>query len=392
MKKIVFALFTVMVLTYAAISQVTVCDSLFFEAGKSKISSTSMKILLKIPQKVKTMALYDITLTAYIEKSSGQKSKQSLVMNRFQEICKFLIKQDMGSHIRDIEIVTVGGTGKNAILIGRVRNRIDVTIEEQFPDPEKKEQSPDEITTLPPEADTVITSAKGTRIKIQGGSFFPLKISDYRFEIKELFTTDDFIDNNVSTTTTDNMIIANACALRILAIPKNPSSPVPGKLQKPAIIMIPYADSLKSGPLTVFYQARNNKSFVNWKKTNDTAMHKQYGGNKFYMIDVNQLGWVMVGALLTSCNCKITTPQFQEQRLIIVYPDWGSVVFFDNNNQENMNNIPCAEGERGFEIFIKARDRTGQMFSLEKTFLTPGINKESIEIYKIRKGDFMSFY
>ena len=388
MKKIVSALFTVMVLTYAAISQVTVCDSLFFEAGKSKISSTSTKILLKIPQKVKMMALYDITLTAYMEKSSGQKSKQSLVMNRFQEICKFLIKQDMGSHIRDIEIVTVGGTEQNAILIGHVRNRIDVTIEEKFPDPEKIEQIPDETTALASEPDTVITSAQGTRIKIQGGSFFPLKISDYHFEIKELLTTDDFIDNNVSTTTTDNFIIANARAIRILAIPKNPSSPVPGKLQKPAIIMIPYTDSLKSGPLTVFYQARNNKSFITWKKTNDTAMHKQYGGNNFYMINVTQLGWVMIGGLLTSCNCRIITPRFQEQKMRIGYPDLGSVVFLDNS-RENMFNIPCGEGDRGFKTIIQASDQSGQIFSLERTFWAPETAKDNIGVYKIRKRDYV---
>ena len=369
-------------------SQVIICDSLFFEAGKSKIALTSTKTLLKIPEKVRTMALYDITLTAYIEKSSGRKSKQPLVMNRFQEICKFLIKQDMGSHIRDIEIVTVNDTGKTPVSYSHVRNRIDVTIEEKFPDPEQKVATDEEVSAPAIEPDTLITSTKGTRIKIQGGSFFPLKISDYRFEIKELFTTDDFISNNVSTTTADNKIIANAFALRILAIPKNPSSPVPGKLQKPAMIMIPYTDSLKSGPLTVFYQARNNKSFITWKKTNDTAMHKQYGGNNFYMINVTQLGWVMIGGLLTSCNCRIITPRFQEQKMRIGYPDLGSVVFLDNS-RENMFNIPCGEGDRGFKTIIQASDQSGQIFSLERTFWAPETAKDNIGVYKIRKRDYV---
>ena len=389
MKRIVSTVFSVLIITIMATSQVILSDSIFFEAGKSNMSCASTKTLEKIIGKVKTVKYYEITLTAYVDKSSVPKKRQSLAMERFQEICTYLIKNNMGPHIRDIEIVTMNGADISAVSYSRFKNRIDMTIEEQFPDPEKENSNRDEITELPSEPDTVITTAKGTRVKIQGGSFFPLKISDYTFEIKELFTPDDFIHNNISTTTSDRFVIKTASAFRILAIPKNSSSPIPVKLQKPVIILIPVADSLIGEKLILFYQAIDSKSFITWKRTMDSTIYQHYDGNSFYMIKVCQLGWVMVGTLLTSCNCIITTPRFQEQKLNIVYPDMGTVVFFDNNNREYLFNIPCAQGEQGFKIFIQACDHTGQMFSLERTFSMSTIKKETSSIYKIRKRDYV---
>ncbi|MCX6279005.1 MAG: hypothetical protein NT004_13065 [Bacteroidetes bacterium] len=390
MKRIVLTALIVVVIAFAAFSQAIICYSIFFDTGKSKISLEATKILLTITEKIKKINLFEITLTAYIEKPDKQKPQQSLTMKRFQEVCKYLINQNMGLHIRDIEIVDIAETANSSRIV-RLKNRIDVTIREKFPNPAINDTDTKEVTALTIESDTVITAASGTQVKIEGGSFFPSKISDYNIEIKELLTTDDLINNNISTTTSDRRVIKTASAIRIMAIPRNSSSLVPVKLQKPVIILIPVADTLTSEGLTLFYQAKDNKSFITWKKTRDSITLKQYDGNTFYMIKVCQLGWVVVGTLLNSCNCRIITPKFQEQGLIIVYPDWGSVVFFDNNNRENMINIPCAEGERGFKISIQASDHTGQMFSLEKTFLTPGINKESIGIYKIRKSDYVRF-
>jgi hypothetical protein len=282
----------------------------------------------------------------------------------------------------------VGSMENNAILIGHIKNRIDVTIEEQFPGPEKEEQYSQELTVLPSEPDTVIISKNGTWVKIQGDSFFPLKISDYNFEIKKLFSTDDFVNNNVSTNTSDHQVIKNASAIRILAIPKNTSSSIPVKFQKPAIIMIPVEDSLTSKRLTIFYQAKDSKSFITWKITRDSTLLKHYAGNNFFMINVTQLGWVMVGVVMTTCNCRITTPQFQEQQLKVVYPDLGSVVFFEHS-REKFFNIPCASGGRGLQISTKAFDQSGRMFSLEKTFLSSVIKKDKFGIYKIRKSDYV---
>jgi hypothetical protein len=348
------------------------------------------KVLLTITEKIKKIKLFEIALTAYIEMPDKQKPQQSIAMKRFQEICKYLINKNMGFHIREIEIVEIAGTA-NSSRIARLKNMIDVTIREKFPNPAVNDTDTKEATALAIEGDTVITTTRGTRVKISGGSFFPSKISDYNIEIKEILTPDDFINNNISTTTSDRQVIKTANAIRVLAIPKNSSSPVPVKLQKPATILIPVADSLTSEGLTLFYQAKDNKSFITWKKTRDSTFLKHYDGNSFYMAKVFQLGWVMVGTLLASCNCRIIAPKFQEQRSIVIYPDWGSVVFFDNNDREDMFNIPCAEGARGFEISIKASDHTGQMFSLEKTFLTPSMIKESIGIYQIRKSDYVSF-
>ena len=312
-------------ITFTAASQVILYDSIFFETGKPRISSASAKILLKITEKAKTMKYYEITLSAYLEKQANQKPQQSLALKRFQEICNFLIKQSMGTHIRDIEMVTVNSKEKNTVQFYRVKNRIDVTIREQFPDPAKEESDAEEELTLAPEPDTVITTKNGTRITIQGGSFYPLKNSDYVFEIKELLTTDDFINSNVSTTTSDRLLIKNARAIRILAIPGNRSLPMPVQIQKPVIILIPATDSAITCKLAIFYQAKDGKPFISWKKSRDSTTVRKLSGMTSHMITTTHLGWAMVGVLMTSCqSCMLSTPQFQQQNStgkILLLPD-----------------------------------------------------------------------
>ncbi len=173
-----------------------------------------------------------------------------------------------------------------------------------------------------------------------------------------------------------------------MAIPLYPVSTVPVKLQKPAVILIPYSDSSKRGPLSLFYQAKDYKSFITWKKTNDTTTLKQYGGKKFYKINVNQLGWLMVGEYVSSCNCSITFPLFQQQKMSIIYPDLGAVVFFDNS-RANLFKIPCGIRDHGFRTFTKAYDQSGHMFFLNRTFSAPEMAKKNIGIYKIRKRDYI---
>ena len=378
---------TLMLVSFSGYSQAVGVDSIFFEAGKTKISSGSVKTLSKITEKVKTMQLYDITLTAYTNKPSAQKPQQSLAMKRLQELCKYLIRQNIGLHIRDIEIVTVNGAGREPVSFDLLKNRIDVTILEQFPDQDKVKHDQDEKAMGMPEADTIIKSAKGTWIKIQGGSFFPHRISDFRFEIKELFTTDDFISNNISTTTFEGKSILAARAFRILALPQNPTVPVPAKFQKPAVVLIPVIDSSGFRRLYLFYQAKDQKSYLTWKKTMDSTSRKKYEGGDYYMVKVNQTGWALIGTLNTSCNCSITVPRLQEQKLVVSYPDLGTVIFLDKRG-ENLFTIPCVAGEGKIKISVKAFDRSGKMFSLEKILAArPGKSGNSVN-YKIRKRDF----
>ena len=65
-----------------------------------------------------------------------------------------------------------------------------------------------------------------------------------------------------------------------------------------------------------------------------------------------------------------------------------SVIFFENM-RENVINLPCAEGDRGLITSILAFDKSGQMFSLDRTFSTPETKKGDIGIYKIRKKDYI---
>ncbi len=389
MKGTIFTILTICMLTSIATGQVIICDSIVFEAGKSQISESSTKTVLNIPEMVRTMEFFDISLTAYSEKPDIKQVKQSLAMKRIREICNYLIRQNLGSHITDIDIVYDDGAWEKAIGKGNHRNRVDIAIREQLPVPHKDELNEDEIAAAPAEPDTIITTSKGIQIIIMGGTFDPFKSSDYFFDIKELNTTDDFVNHNVSTTTWDRQIIQAAYAIRVMAIPKNPSAPALIKIKKPIIVMIPVEDSLTSKTLSLLYQAKNNKPFTTWKETNSAPVFRKYGDNMFYKIQVNQLGWFMVGEILTSCNCcRITFPQFQIQKMNLVYPDKGSVIFFENI-RENVINLPCAEGDRGLITSIIAYDKSGQMFSLDRTFSTPETKKGDIGIYKIRKKDYV---
>lgn len=388
MKGIILNILAIFILSSFASGQVVLYDTIVFDEEKSKLTESAVKTLLKIPETVKTLDYFEISLTGYLEKPNAGQVQQSLAMKRIREICKQLVEQNLGNHVGSVEIVSVGMPGKKMDSKGEYQNRVDIMIREQFPAPLKEDCDEDEIRLFPLEPDTIITLAGGTQVVIKGGTFYPGKTSDYTFDIKELITTDDFLGNNVSTTTADRQVIKTPRAIRILALPNDPGSAAPVKMQKPAVILIPCLDSSASVPLTLFYQAKDSKSYITWKKSYDTTTLKQYGGKKFYRIHVNQLGWVMVGKYVTSCNCSLAIPRFQEQKMSIVYPDLGSVVYFENIRDPQIG-LPCPEGPRGMITSASAIDKSGQIFLLNSVFSTPETAKNNIGIYRIRKRDYV---
>jgi hypothetical protein len=387
MNKTVFAFLVITFSPFIQVnSQIIIFDSLFFEEGKSILMPGSSNTLQKIPGQIKGLKEYEIYLKAYKESPKSENVQSAIVDERLQIVCKYLIDKNMGSSIRDVEIVSnekVNPESGHSTMNG---NMIIVSIKEKFPEPYHSQYLTSQSSEAFIENDTIFSLSSGIQIKISAGSFAPSKISDYRFEIKEILSSDDFAYNNMSTQTSDRRVIRSAAAIFILVTPRLSSTPIPIRIQKPVILLFPmHADSASYPKISIFDKATDSKSFTTWEKTNEHVMIEHYGGKEYYMVSLTRLGWVLLGEFVSACNCCIIqTPHFQHEKMNIIYLDRISVISFDD--RFNIFQIPCTEN--GIRIKIFASDSKGRIFLFDRTinkFAKTGMTQNVI---KIRKRDF----
>jgi len=374
------------------IAQTTLCDSIFFADGKSVLSSLMQEKLDRLLKQASPLAQYEIYLMAFRYKGEEDKYRSSLVDARMNEVCRFLISRNQGGKIAELQIVDIKSVRLSPDSLTTCARRINICIQEKFPEPafdEKVAETGKEFV----ENDTIIIGPKGTRVKIQEGSFEPYKLSDYRFEIKEIRTANEIADNNMNTVTNHNQVINSFIILCFGIVPKDPLTPVPFKLQKPLIFLVPLTtDSVKLNSLTVFRNSDGKRIFTGWRESNEKLNYQFYYNENYLMLSTNRPGNLMIGKETTSCKCcLIKLHRFYTQKVKIIYPEQNAVVVFDKKNCRWLS-VPCAEGTGTFRIEGFAETKSRKLYSLslnpEKSDTTKKTRKKGFTKYRIQRKDY----
>jgi len=312
-------------------SQTILRDYVFYTVGKSSLSNSNKNRISGFIEKGSEMKQFIIILTSWQDKQEEQKFKMPLAKERLKNIYRYLIANNFGTQVIEMKIRSID-TANRSCNSKKYRGRIDLLLVEKFPETDKPLV---QSSLADVENDTIIKCQKGTLIKIQGGSFESSKISDYRFEIKELLTVDEIVSNNLSTVTIDNKLINSAGIICIRAVPKYPGRTQPEKFLKPVIMLIPMSmDSNDVKYLSVFRKKKGRKEGLMWQESHDKVRHVKYDGNNYLMYSTDKLGYVMVGEETKCSNCcRIKIPAFEYQKFHFLYPKQNAVIIYQEKKK-----------------------------------------------------------
>ncbi|MEI7527064.1 MAG: hypothetical protein WCJ95_22130, partial [Mariniphaga sp.] len=192
--------------------QATLCTTFQFASG-SEVLSTKMKDSLdQLCKKTLNTKRGHIAIKVWQKDDAGPMQKTSLAESRIRNVFAYLITKNCGYFVSESRINPRQTDSVIRNDIAAHENQIEFCILESFPDASGNDTLPERIRNIIPgllvrERDTIIRGANGTLIKFPSESFKPWKLSDFRYEIDEMFTVEAIGNHNMSTMTTAGGLI-----------------------------------------------------------------------------------------------------------------------------------------------------------------------------------------
>jgi hypothetical protein len=372
------------------ISQPIISESVFFPAGQSSLSKRSREQLNVFIQKGARSSNWHIIIKAWQDKDEETRFKAPLSRERLRRIYSYLIANKFGEYVHELKIITddsllKDGTGN------RHTGRVDIIIANTIPCQDQQNIYEAEEVLICPERDTVLQGPAGILVKIKAGSFDTGKIPDYRFEIKFFNTTEEIAVNNISTVTTDKIVVDPAFVICIWAIPKDSSLKQPAKLLKSATILVPAKDDLPGADeLSIFRKIKGSRFSYMWKAMKTEIDYDTISGKRYFSFLTLQLGFMMAGKITghICTSCLVKTPAFSIQKYRIVYATSNIVILFQEKNERWML-LPCPTDINLVSISGYATDDSGRIYRLELNSCDFPSRKSHHKLLKIRKRDFV---
>jgi hypothetical protein len=220
-------------------------------------------------------------------------------------------------------------------------------------------------------------------------------LSDFMFEVDEMFNIENIGSYNMTTMITTGTLIASFNAVRIWVTPLNTEIPVPGELKIRATILIP-VDSAMDTPESlnrfVFRPGTGRKPFVIWSKSVDSLSLEVYAGRKYFMVQTETMGNLAIGTLnQTRTPFYIQIPRFRKIKVTVKSVSDNTLAIFNDPDQKVIHLKPGDSRPDMIEdLFITAEciDRSGNLYVLKQIPFNKFAMKNKKNSYEIRKRDF----
>jgi len=382
--------------------QKILCDNLLFEPGASILTIQMKNQVDQLLEKTRSIRRRHIGLTVWQNDDPQSISRTTLAENRMRNLFAYLIAKNCGNLVREIRIKPLKSDSLLRTDSLRQDNLIEFCILERFPD--DNDILNDTILeiirqviplTVIREPDTIIRGANGTLVRFQGRSLGPYKLSDFRYEIDEMFNNEAIGNNNMSTMTNTGSLIASFKAVRIWAIPLNPEIPVPASLQVRATILIPVDSAMNNTEprnMLAFRPGKGSKSFITWSKSGDSLRVEMYGGRRYFMLQTDAMGYLAIGKLNQARTpFFVQIPRFRKIKITVKSDSDNVLAIFNDPDQRIIRLIPSDFGSdvlKDFSLTAEAVDNSGNLYVLNQTTFDRFINKKKKNSFEMRKKDF----
>lgn len=313
------------ILTVTAVAQNKIHKIIFFGAGQSILTASNKLQIDSIVESIKNKN-YKITLTGHADTTGNEKKNLDISKKRTTNVSNYLLSKRIDlAKIKSDYYGEQNPIFSNSINETRIKNRcvvIDVEIENSVTIVTEKEKEAQANTSKKFENDTVIRGIGGTEIEIDAETFYPRKISEINFDVTEVYTVCDMLNNNVLTRAVNGECLTSAGMLFVKpTIAGVEVQPNKGKLVK---IKIPTKGGILDKSMTLYGGVKNPDGTIVWKNLAPEISYQEQG-NQFYVFKVDTLSTFNLdkplGIICKKDGHKIKIPGFRNVIITQTYPN-----------------------------------------------------------------------
>lgn len=262
---------------------------IFFELGKSRLSDTNKKGIQSWLNSSTNYTLKKVVVSGYADTSGSEKVNLKYSKLRAESVSNYL--NSIGVEQGKIEVhyygeskspyeATKPQTKERCVVIQlKLTKNTKLLVENNQ---KKKEGN----ATKKFENDTVFTFSKGTRIEVDAGTFYPVKIKDVSFELTEIFSLCDMLNNNTTTRATNGDCLTSAGMLYVKAV--YDGEEIQPNKEKYVRIKIPVQSETLDEEMALYANYKNKNGEIVWDKI-ESKLSYDSGNSRYYLFETDTL-------------------------------------------------------------------------------------------------------
>jgi len=326
--KIILGLAIFTLSTLHSFGQKQIKKIVFFEPNQFAVSTSNKHLLDSLVAKINDKE-YQVTLIGHADSVGSEKLNLRLSKKRTTSVAKYLkLKGCNKTNITNKYLGEANPIFSNSFKNERVKNRcVEIIILYQ-----KEEEKPQIAQTIEPkplivektkfENDTILRFKNGTQIEITSETFYPRKIKDIDFNVTEIYSLCDMLNNNVLTRATNGDCLTSAGMVFVKpTIDGVEIQPNKGMLVK---IKIPTKGGILDKSMKLYGGVKDENNKMVWKDLTPEVSYEEYG-NQFYVFKVDTLSTFNLdkpmGIICKKDGPKIKIPKLKGAVICQTYPN-----------------------------------------------------------------------
>lgn len=357
----------VMSLPQIMFGQNTIKKIIFFDLGKSEITSQNKLHIDSFCAQIKTK-VDKLVLIGHADSVGNESYNLTLSNRRVQKVSQYLTNKGfVNSEIKNEYYGELKPIFSNKSDEERVKNRC-VEIIAVLDNPNSKTNGQKELERMYEERygfenDTLIDCPNGTKIEISSKTFYPIKIKDIKFEVTEIFSFCDMLNNNTVTRDVDGNCLTSAGMIYVKPMFDGVEvQPNEGQFLK---IKIPVQNGKIDKSMKLYAGVLDTNNEIKWKYI-DSEISYEKNGFQYYVFKMDT---VMpynldkpIGVVCKKDGHKIKIPNFIDAVICQTYPEenYLSIAEKKKNRKFILDKI---DDEKKPVISILAYDKFGNPYS-----------------------------
>jgi len=328
---------------------------------------------------------YKIHLYGRADSTGNEDSNMLLSRNRVEAVYEYIISKGI-----DPELVVLDYFGENKPLISD-ENTIELSANRSVLISvlyvEENDKSTREIWQEY-EPDLVIETDKGTVIEIEAGAFFPYKLSDVDFEINEVYSICDILNNGSSLQTDDGNCLSSAGMLYVK--PQIDNEVVQPNGGSKVTIKIPLLEGQEYDPdMKLYFEDNGEKKGKVWKEY-EAELSFEQGNPSYYVFEVSEFKGMNIDKTF-GLVCEKTGPEvkirgFKSSDVCQIYPDEMYLSRGDNIKRRTYK-LDEVDLTKEPKVVVVATDKHGISYLADESMLDLKYRKRK-DRYIVKRKSF----
>ena len=291
----------------------------FFENNETQLDEVNRKLLNAFYYRnIEEKVVEEIIIIGHADSLGAQDYNLHISKKRAVAVKEYLISIGCNS-----DVVNFDFKGETKPIYSGDKDRcveLKVTYKANYSS-ESKQEKEAQSAVIKFENDTTLVFEKGAKIEIAAETFYPIKISDVNFEVTEIYSLCDMLNNNTTTRTVDGDCLTSAGMIYIKAtydgVEIQPNN------EKYVRVKIPALEGEIDTSMSIYAAVKNDCGETVWESI-ESKLSYEKNGEKYFLFDTDTLYDFnldkSIGVLCEKSGPIIKVPKYDDVYITQLYP------------------------------------------------------------------------